>query len=271
MSPVPPPSTVAPYDSLESCLNLTRVRVNDAIANIGGDILTDTQPFTSVMVNAGWRKLQAFLANLGYSRLKQTFIAYALPAVASTDPASQTLWSWTQFFDGVAYWAPPTVTTLPQDFILPLRLWERQTGSNQIFSPLRMAPDGLPQGYKIPWNRWFEWREDALYMPGSSTSMDLRVEYAAYLGDFTTTNGTLDSPSAQVVPIMRAQSALANYIAAECAAPRDDMDAGKFVTDAESDARMIFNTEVKLKQRTPVQRKAYARGSSWRLNSYSGY
>lgn len=276
--PIPPPSVTAPYDFLESVLNVARTRLNDAIQSLGGDILTDTQPFTATMVNSAWRKLQYFLANLGHSRLKQTFIAYALPVVASTDPASQTLWSWTQFFDGVGYFAPPVVTVLPQDFILPLRLWERQTGSNQIFVPMQMAPDGLPQGYKIPFNRWFEWREDAIYMPGSTVSMDLRVEYAAYLPDFITTNNVLGDPNQQLtpanmpVPIMRCQSALANYIAAEAGKARLDDAGSAFTAEAETDAKLIMNTEVKLKQRTPVSRRPYARrGDTWRVNSYQGY
>jgi hypothetical protein len=208
------------------------------------------------------------------------FVAYALPVVASIDPSSQTMWSWTQFFDGVGYYAPPSVTVLPQDFILPLRMWERQTGSNQIFAPMRMAIDGLPQGYKIPWNRYFEWREDAIYMPGSVSSMDIRVEYAAFIPDFLVTNNVLGNPNSipaitpatMTVPIMRCQSSLANYICAEAAMGRDDVDVQSFVSAAESDAKMVWNTEVKLKQRNPVSRRPFSgRGGSWRLNSYQGY
>lgn len=278
--PIPQPVATAPYDSLESCLNLARTRLNDAIQSISGDILTDVQPFTATMVNAAWRKLQAYLANLGHSRFKQTFIATAFPAVASSDPASQTLWSWEWFFDGVSYYSSPVIDVLPSDFILPLRMWERQTGSNQIFQPMQMAPDGLPQGYKIPWNRCFEWREDAIYMPGSTSSMDFRVEYAAFLPDFTVTSNVLGNStttpaittSTMQVPIMRSQSALANYIAAECAKGRDDVDVPSLIAEAEADAKLIWNTEVKLKQRTPVSRRPYSgRGSSGRLNGYSGY
>lgn len=278
--PIPPPSITAPYDTLESVLNTARTRLNDAIESIGGDILTDSQPFTATMVNSAWRKMQHFLANLGLSRFKKLIVAQSLPPVGSTDPSAQTFWSWTQFFDGAGFWSPPSVWVLPQDFILPLRLWERQAGSNQIFRPMAMAPDGLPQGYKIPWNCCFEWREDAIYMPGSTTSMDIRLEYAAYLPDFVVTNNVLGDPntvpatipSNMPVPIMRCQSSFANFLAAECAMGRNDADVPRLVSDAQSDAKLIFNTEVKLKQRTPVQRRAYScRGNTWRLNGYRGY
>lgn len=284
--PIPPPAPSPPYDYLESVLQVARTRVNDAIASINGDILTDTQPFTATMTNSAWRKLQAYLANLGYSRLKQQFIAPAFPIVANLDPASQTFWSWIWYFDGTSYYAPPNINVLPFDLIVPLRMWERPTGSNSYFQPMCMAPDGLPDCRKTCWNRYFEWREDAIYMPGSLASMDFRIEYAAYLPDFAVTSNILGNPAIMgpdgnpltpanmVVPIMRCQSSLANYLAAELCMGRDDVDVQSFITSAEMDARLVMNNEVKLKQRTPVSRKPYGgfgNGSSWRLNGYQGY
>jgi len=268
--PIPPPSITAPYDTLDSILNTTRIRMNDAIQSLGGEILADTQVYTQQMANDAWRKMQAFLANLGYSRLKNQFIGTAYPVVASTDPSSQTYLSWTNFFDGNSFYSSPSVVLIPQDFICPLRMWERQTGSNSSFQPMTLAPDGLPDCQKTAWNRFFEWREDAIYMPGSLYSMDLRVEYAAYLQDFITVGPVYWYQ--QPVPIMRCRSALANYIAAEASWARDDVDAQSFVDQAEMDCRLIFNNDVKMKQRHPVSRRPYGgRGGSWRLNGNSGY
>ena len=140
---------------------------------------------------------------------------------------------------------------------------------------MTLAPDGLPDCRKTAWNRYFEVREDAIYMPGSLYSMDLRIEYAAYLADFVnvgdpTMGGTYwyNLP----VPIMRCRSAFANYIAAEASWARDDVDAQTFVDQAENDCRLIFNNDVKMKQRHPVSRRPYGgRGGSWRLNGSSGY
>jgi hypothetical protein len=268
---------------LESVLNLARTRLNDAIQAIGGDILTDTQPFTATMTNSAWRKMQAYLANLGYSKYKRKFFAIGMPVTATTDPSQPNIWNWTYFFDGSSYWSPssnPPVPVPPSDFICPLYMKERQTGSNSRFVPMRMAPDGLIENYKKPWNGQFEWKNDSIYIPGSTVSMDFEVEYAAYDADFVSKANILGDPGTNPpttpanmpVPIMRCQSCFANYLAAECAAGRDDMDAPGLLVDAEKDAKLLMNNDVKLKQRTPVQRRPYSgrgnRSTYWGSQGY---
>lgn len=257
---VPPPTPLAPYDVLDSILNVGRVRMNDAIASIGGDILTDSQPFTQVMANIAWRRLQSFLANLGYSRLKKPLVLTGLPVVGNYDPASQTYLNWSLFFDGTSYYAPPATPVLPQDWILPLRMWERVTGSGAPFVPMEMAVDALPDVRKTAYNQYWLWENDTLFMPGSIYSMDLRAEYAAFLADFETVG---DVPwYEQPVPIMRCMDALAWYFCAEAAGPRNDLDAEGFIAKAEKAASLIFNKEVSMKQRRPVSRRCYAGGQN---------
>ena len=289
--PIPPPSVAAPYPMLETVLNLARTRLNDAIASLGGDILTDTQPFTGTMTNAAWRNMQAFLCNLGYSRYKKWFTGLAYPPTAAQDPAVMIFLSWTQFFDGVGYWVPPNVDVLPFDFIAPLRVMERRNNgavpysaavSNLRFTDMKLMPDGLPEGMKRPWNGYFNWTNDQLVFPGSLVSMDLKIEYAAYDFDFVTTNNILGDPTTtpattpanMPVRIMRCESAFANYIAAECASGRDDVDAAPLLAAAEKDAKILMNnSDVKLKQRRPVQRRAYAhsRGGQGFYGNINGY
>ena len=274
---------------LETALNLARTRLNDAIATLGGDILTDTQPFTGAMTNAAFRNLQAYLSNLGYSRYKKWFTGYAYPPTAAQDPAVMNSLSWTQFFDGVGYYSTPDVDVLPFDLIAPLRVMERRNNgavpysaavSNLRFSPMTLMPDGLPEGMKRPWNGFFNWDNDVLVFPGSIVSMDLKIEYAAYQPDFVTTNDVLGDPntspptvpSNMPVPIMRSESALANYIAAECASGRDDVDAPTFLAAAEKDAKLLMNnSDVKLKQRRPLQRRAYAGSRGGFYGTTQGY
>lgn len=278
--PIPTPLPVAPYDSLESVLNVARTRLNDAIQSLSGDILTDNQPFTGTMTNSAWRKLQAFIANLGYSKYKRKFFGYAFPVTATQDPSLPNIWTWTYFFDGVSYYAPPNINVLPFDFICPLLMKERQTGSNAPFLRMRAEPEGLIECQKRPWNGQFEWKNDAIYIPGSTFSMDFEVEYAAYDADFTTYENILGdptqnpplTPSIMPVPMMRSQSAFANYLCAEVANGRDDVDAPTFIAAAEMDAKLMMNNDVRLKQRTPVQRGSYSnrngRGSYSRGMNY---
>ena len=263
--PIPTPVPSSPYVLVEDVLDLTRSRVNDAIQSIGGDTLTDDQPFTQVMANGGWLKMQQFLANLGYSRNRKRAILTGMPIVGSQDPASETILNWEYFYDGVSYFIPPNTPVLPQDFIAPLRMGERQsvgyqpvlTQGNSSFSPMQLSPDGNPCTRKRPWNGWFDWRGDGIVMPGSTVPMDFEIYYAAYLQDFITVGET--DWTQQPVPIMRSKSALANYIAAEFAAPRGDMDSDKFLAQAEQECRLIFNTsDVPLRQRNNVSRRSYA-------------
>jgi hypothetical protein len=269
MSPIPAPQALPPYSNLEIILFLARTRMNDAVASIGGDILTDQQPFFATMVNAAWRNLQTYLTNLGYSRYKRKFFGFALPVTATLDPSQPNIWTWSSFFDGTSFFTPPT-SVLPNDMISPLYLRERITGSNSQFSKMQYMPDGLIECRKHGFNRQWEWKNDSIYIPGSLFSMDFEVEYAAFDADFTVTDNVLGNPNAippltpsnMPVPIMRCESAFANFLCAEAGMGRDDVDVPTFIAAAQNDAKLIMNNEVKLKQRTPVQRRSYSRGGS---------
>jgi hypothetical protein len=271
---IPTPAPSAPYIIVNDALNLARVRINDAIVSIGGDMLTNVQPFTQVMTNAAWLKMQQYLAQLGYSRSRKRTVLTGFPVVGSTDPASETRLDWSTYYDGVSYFIPPNVQVLPPDFLAPMRIGERQsqgfqptltTGSSG-FRPVTLARDGNVNWRKKPWNGWFDWRDDFIVMPGATAMFDLEIFYAAYLGDFLTV-GEVPWYS-QPVPIMRSLSALANYIAAEFSGPRGDLDAQQFVTDAQMDCRAIYNnTDVPLRQRNNISRRSY----SGRGGGSSGY
>lgn len=255
--PVVPVGTGAPYDTVETVLNTTRTRINDAIVSLGGEVLTDNQPFTQQMTITAWRKLQAFLANNGMSRFRKRCVLSGFPVVGTQDPAAETLLNWAYYYDGVSYFYPPEYQVLPQDCILPLTVGERISGSNATFTPMSMSADGrLPDWRKRGWNGWWDWRDDGLYMPGSLYSMDLQIYYAAFLADFAT-QGDVQWYQ-QPVPIMRCLSALSNYICAEFAGPRGDMDAGTFIIQAEQDARLIYNTDVRRMQRVNVSRRGFS-------------
>jgi hypothetical protein len=255
--PIPVPAPVAPFDTVDSVLNLVRSKMLDTIGSLAGDILEDSQPFMQEYTNAGWRELQYFLATLGYSALKAPFIGVGYPVVASYDPALWTSLSWTAFIntDGTNY-LPPYVTVLPQNMILPLKVSERVTGSQSKFYPMEMDKDSLAQTRKGPYNGHWLWESNTLYMPGSIYSMDLRMELAIYLADFVTSQDESIQWYEQPVPIMRAKTALAYFIADEVVQAREDL-SGSFTAKAQQAARQIFNIEVSQKQRVPTQRRPF--------------
>lgn len=325
-------------------LNAARVRLNDAIQSIGGDILKDSQPFTQQMANSAWLRMQQFLANLGYARLIDEEIITGLPIVASSDPASQCWIDWTGFYDGTQIW---TGFALPRKCMFPLRIWDRVTGFNAGWGePLRNIMDGLPATYKYPRNGIFEWRNDRIYMPGSTISVDLRIRFAQFF-PFFENQGTVTGPvtaysingnvitvvanntlasgggqsvtldgfgtstflngqilttisvtplmftaaythanaaateagtwtslmmwSQQLVPIVGSLDALADYICVEACDGRDDVDSQTFKARAEAEAKLIFNRDVRLKNRSNVRRQPRSRRYGSSVNGTYGY
>ena len=251
-----PPALAAPYDILDDgngggALPLARVRLNDAIQSIGGDILKDSQPFTQTMVNAAWRRLQQFLANLGYARLIDETIITGLPICGSADPAVQCWLDWTGFYDGTQIW---TNYALPQQCSFPLRLWDRVSGFNAGWGrPLEQAMDGMPATFKYQRNGIFDFRNDRIYLPGTNISVDLRIRFAQFFPSFAT-QGTTQWYQ-QPVPIVGATDALADYICVEACDGRDDVDSQTFKSRAEGEAKLILNRDVRLKDRTNVRRQ----------------
>src|SRR4051812_11559149 len=130
--PIIPPSTAAPYDTAEYVLNLARAIANDAALTIDGNLLADDQPYTYVLLNQAWRTLQRKLANSGYERLLREAVLTGFAPVLIPDPALQVYVNWSEYWNGSNVYDSPV---LPQDLILPLRLWERPTGTTSQFQP----------------------------------------------------------------------------------------------------------------------------------------
>ena len=170
-----------PLDNLESAVNVARVRLLDAIQALAGDIVLDTGVFTITAVNAAWRRLQELLVNFGCPWLIiEAPPLTSVPLVTSADAGVFVWISWANYFDGTNTQAAPV---LPQDLIAPLKLWERPHGTGQFY-PMDKLADGLPAVPKLAYNKSWEWRNGAIYMPGSTQIMDLRLRYAAFYADF---------------------------------------------------------------------------------------
>ena len=275
---IPTPVPSAPYPLVNDALNLSRTRINDAIQSIGGEMLTNNQPFTQVMTNGAWLRMQRFLASIGYSRVRKRCVLTGFPICASQDPASECVLNWSFFFDGVSYWIPPNVPVLPQDLIAPLRIGERRsfgfppslTQGNSSFRPMALIPDGNIDNRKTASNQWFDWRGDDLVLPGATVMFDLELFYSASLPAFNTV-GQVPWYS-QPVPIIQGESALAHFICNEFAVGRGDMDAASWLTSGQQDCRDILNTsDVPLRQRFNVSRRSFGGGQRGTGFGYGGY
>lgn len=232
---------VAPLDNLEQCITTARSRVNDVIASTGGDILTDNNAFTIIYINNGWRIFQEFLVNYGVAWLKAEAVLSAVPAVTTTDAGIPVYINWANYFDGTN---PQLAPVLPQNLLTPLALWERATAASPNaapFQPMDRADNGLPGTPKQIFNRIWEWRGGAIYLPGATIPTDIRLRFAAFYPDFVP-NATVPFMT-QGIPILRASSPLAWFVASEFAKARGDLDAAAFDAEGQRSAKFIFDLE----------------------------
>lgn len=226
-----------------------------------GDIFADDQAYVVPICNLAYRKVQKALAYRGHPRFESTVILTALPVIANLDPGVEQYINWQGFYDGVTFWTPASLAgcpVLPQDFILPMHLDERQslagaTAQNpnlNVFCPMHPAVNGLRSRVKGSWNREFDWRQDAIYFRGSILPMDIKARYGAYLADIAPGVSFATTP----VPILGASESIANYAASIFVTPRGSQLGPTF--DAAGDAALskISSEAVKLSQRKSVSR-----------------
>jgi len=271
MSPNPP------YDTVYTILSTARTRLNDELVTlypVSGKLLENNTVFTQQTVNTAWRKLQEYLANLGYVRLVDEAQILNLPPVTSSDPASQVSLNWFGYFDGTSQQPAPV---LPPLLTYPLKVWERQSGTGAAYLILENIFDGLPTWAKSPRNRFWEWRSEAIHMPGATYQMDLRIRYVQYLPDFIDITA---SPGPQQVigpwyqqpaPMMRCLDAFSFYICAEMAESRG-LEPEPWQAKAEAAAKLIMNRDQKAKQRGNIRRLSRSgrlEGQEW--GYYGGY
>jgi len=231
--------SAAPLDTLENVLNTARVRLNDAIQQLSGDILTDNAVFTLTDITAAWRRLQQMLANYGVSIFNREASFPSVPACTSTDYGVFVFIDWDEYFDGNN---PQSAPVLPGDMISPLNLWERISGSTGAYTPIDQVYNGLPTVPKDTLNRRWEWRDNAIYLNGATGLTDIRLRYSGFLPDFV--ENTTTAFSAQQVPIVNCLSPFAWLVCFEVAKSRGDMDAGGFDQLAISEAKLIYDRDV---------------------------
>ncbi|MGA7885904.1 MAG: hypothetical protein WCA44_09185 [Acidobacteriaceae bacterium] len=251
------------YDTLTVVLNMVRQRMNDELVTlqpVGGKLLKNTQVYSQQSVNTAWRKFQDKLAERGYAKLIEEVIISNLPIVASADPASQMWIDVTGTYDGAAFTDTPA---LPEDFSHPLKMWERWSGQNAEFAdpPMEKMLDGLPAIIKNTVLRFWEWRNDKIYLVGSQIPEDLRIRYVNYLEDFADIasdpgpDQIVGTWFVQPVPIMRAADSFSWFICAELAAARGQ-DATSFSNNADGALARVFNLDVRADQRVNIRRRS---------------
>ena len=249
--PIPPPLT-PPYDEIDTILNFARVIANDCGLSLAGNLLADSQPYTFTMLQLAFRKLQNRLSNQSFESFPEETVITGIPAQGATaleDPGIQAYLGYDGYNDGIGEY---TDWALPQDMEIPIRLWQRVSGQNAQFMPVVPAIDGiesLPKGGLL--NCW-EWRGDAIWFPGASQSLDLRIRYKRIMQDPFPAGNT-------PIPIIRCAVALAYLTVEIFAAGRGSTMLPAFNLEKEDAIKQIVNTTTRKNQRKNYRRIPYSR------------
>ena len=163
------------YPTAENVLNFARACINDMLRQQSGAILTDSAPFTNIFLNGSVRKTQRYLANNGlFSQVIDNAILTPIGPVANQDPGTQVSISANGYYNGST---TNSNIVLPPDMILPLNVFQRQTGSGSSFVVMQPAKQPLMSRIPGPYFSEWEFRDDALWMVGCTNTMDLRLRY----------------------------------------------------------------------------------------------
>lgn len=234
------------YGTVEGVFNEARAIINDQMSSQAGEILTDVAPFTFLMLNRAATLFENILINHGITTFTKETVLASVLLKGTQDPGIQINISDSGYFDGATNFPTPQV---PTDLQEPEFLWERQTGSQENWLEMEEILDGLPaQVPNLRLGIW-EWRQDAIYMPGATQTNDIRLRYTAEIVNFST-------PS-DVILIRGAQSALASFLAYVFAQSRGAPSAADFMGQGNDFTLQICRRNSRAKQRVTTTRRPY--------------
>lgn len=241
-----------PYDPVETVLNFARTIANDCEISIEGNLLSDSQPYIYPMLNLAWRKLQDRLANHSVEAFPAEELLANISPARNYDPARQCFISFEGYFDGENVNDQPV---LPPDLQAPIKLWERPSGTNSQFTEMRCMEGGIPASLARGGRMGvYEWREDIVYLLGSTQMVDIRLRYLRKMDDI------VKGEEAQTpIPIIKCAVALAYLVVEIFAGGRGSTVTTFFADERENAIRQLINTTTRKKQRTNFRRKPYSR------------
>lgn len=237
-------------------MNRARAFVNDAYSGGAGRILTDSAPFSVEYLNSALEYVQDRLGNTGVITLiVDNFILTPVTPVPNPNPAIQTNISYTGYFDGTANHATPA---LPGDCIAVLKLWERAANSSENFVEMAQPQGGLCSRIQGTWLNEWEYRQDAIYMIGSTQTEDIRMRYVTR---FTPIAKGTDLTTVSI-QILASTEALAHVVAHRYARARGAPQTATMKEDAEEAIRQILNRYIQRAQEIDTHRLPYDDGGS---------
>ena len=242
------------YPTAEQVMTRARATVNDMVSGGAGRILTDEAPFSVEYLNGSLEELQDRLRNNGTIQLiRDNVILRNLTPVIQPNVDTQVFVSFNGYFDGTTMHENPF---LPGDCVSVLRVWEKQTGSNFAWTPMTQATEGLYGTLQGPYFNCWEYRQDRIYLPGSTIEEDLRIRY---LAQFTPIGpSTQENPWSSVsIAVAASIEALATLVAYRYTRGRGGTASPQLAADAKEFVKLITNRYIRQAQRVPYSRMPY--------------
>ena len=159
------------YNTAGQITALVRSLLNDAQGNLFTDAVL--LPYA----NSAYRKVQRALGNSGAGGFLSDDVLLVVPAVTTPDASLQV-----SLTDATA---PPN--QLPTDLLVPLKLWERPSGSSDDFAEMvdLSRHGGLPSRLQDLTLSVWEWRADGIYFIGVTRDTQIRLRYLKAYPDLT--------------------------------------------------------------------------------------
>jgi hypothetical protein len=192
-------------------------------------------------INSSYRTLQRALAMAGSPLFRTDDILLVVTAVPSADASVQV----------VINDATPAPNQLPQDLLEPMKLWERQNLTNDVFVEMinLTYQGGLPSRQQDSRLVEWEWRSDGIYFVGALVDTQIRIRYRKALPDLVDGNST--------ILIRNSQEAMAFYAASQAGASRGSPVAQTWETMAEDAKDKLVAAAVRQQQFSPRRRRPY--------------
>jgi hypothetical protein len=198
-------------------------------------------------VNSAYRKVQRALSNIGSPGFVNDETLLVVPAVAGIDSALQV-----SITD-----ATPPPNQLPSNLIVPLKLWERISGSTQDFQEMTDLTNkgGLPSRAQGQILSVWEWRTDGLFFVGALQNTQIRLRYrAAFI--------PLSDGSSSIL-IRDSEDAIAYMAAAMAGGSRGSPMATQWDTVGQDHLNDLVTAAVHQNQRAGTRRRPYSSRSGY--------
>src|SRR5689334_5229702 len=204
------------YNTAGQITALVRSLLNDA----QGNLFTDSVllPYA----NSAYRKTQRALGNAGAGGFIQDDVLLVVPAIAQVDISLQV-----SINDATA---PPN--QLPSDLLVPVKIWERASGSSDDFVEMADLSQhgGLPSRAQGLMLSVWEWRGDGVYFLGATQDTQIRLRYLKAYPDLTDATSPVLVRNSQEA-IAYATAALAGWARGSPLAAKWDDAAGDAIED----------------------------------------